>query len=126
VATVMRIRNALSFATHLFFNSQGFINVQVPIMTITDCEGFGKLFHVADLEMKVDKQKLSTIHETDGVNLDIVKAASKEKSNIVETLKMTKSNRKALATAVQDLRKTNELVSQLEAIKKKNLRSLSM
>ncbi|MED6112209.1 hypothetical protein PIB30_059575 [Stylosanthes scabra] len=125
VATVMRVRNALSFATHSFFNVQGFLDVQVPIMTTTDCEGFGKLFHVAGLELKADKQKLSTIHETDGVSLDIVKAAAKEKSNIVDTLKRTESNREALAAAVQDLRKTNELVSQLEAIEKKNLRALS-
>ncbi|KAL1340866.1 hypothetical protein HN51_027329 [Arachis hypogaea] len=125
VATVMRIRNALSFATHSFFNGQGFLDVHLPIITTTDCEGFGKLFQVAGLEQKADKQKLSTIHETDGVSLDIVKAAAKEKSNIVETLKRTESNREALAAAVQDLRKTNELVSQLEAIEKKNLKSLS-
>ncbi|KAL4270948.1 hypothetical protein HN51_053939 [Arachis hypogaea] len=125
VATVMRIRNALSFATHSFFNGQGFLDVQIPIITTTDCEGFGKLFQVTGLEQKADKQKLSTIHETDGVSLDIVKAAAKEKSNIVETLKRTESNREALAAAVQDLRKTNELVSQLEAIEKKNLKSLS-
>ncbi|XLS93347.1 hypothetical protein HN51_069355 [Arachis hypogaea] len=103
----------------------GFLDVQTPIITTTDCEEFGKLFQVAGLEQKADKQKLSIIHETDGVSLDIVKAAAKEKSNIVETLKRTESNSEALAAAVQDLRKTNELVSQLEAIEKKNLKSLS-
>ncbi|QHN77313.1 Asparagine--tRNA ligase, cytoplasmic [Arachis hypogaea] len=121
----MRIRNTLSFATHSFFNGQGFLDVQIPIITTTDYEEFGKLFQVAGLEQKPDKHKLSTIHETDGVSLDIVKAAAKEKSNIVETLKRTEGNREALAAAVQDLRKTNELVSQLEAIEKKNLKSLS-
>ena len=55
----MRIRNALSFATHSFFNDHGFFDVQVPIITTTDCEGFGKLFQVTGLDQKKDKQKLN-------------------------------------------------------------------
>lgn len=121
VATVMRIRSALSFATHTFFNEHAFIDVQVPIITTTDSEGFSNMFKVTTLDQKSENEKLDTIHETEGVSLDIVKAAAKEKSNIVEALKRTESNREALAAAVQDLKKTNELASQLEAREKKKL-----
>ncbi|KAG4951494.1 hypothetical protein JHK84_044857 [Glycine max] len=121
VATVMRIRSSLSFATHTFFNEHAFIDVQVPIITSTDSEGFSNMFRVNTLEQKAEKEKLETVYETEGVSLEHVKAAAKEKSNIVEHLERTESNREALAAAVQDLRKTNELASQLEAREKRKL-----
>ncbi|XP_027336132.1 asparagine--tRNA ligase, cytoplasmic 2 [Abrus precatorius] len=121
VATVMRIRSALSFAVHSFFHKHEFIGVQIPTITATDCEGFSNMFQVTTLNQKAEKQNLNTIYESDGVNLEVIKAAAKEKSNLVEQLKRSESNREALAAAVQDLRKTNELASQLEAREKKKL-----
>ena len=50
---VLRVRNALSFATHLFFQQQGFLYVQTPIITASDCEGGGEQFLVTTLD--VDK-----------------------------------------------------------------------
>ncbi|OIW17646.1 hypothetical protein TanjilG_28996 [Lupinus angustifolius] len=121
VATVMRIRNVLSFATHSFFNDHAFIDVQVPAITSTDSEGFSNLFKVTTLDRKAEKEKLSTVYETEGVSLEVVKAAAKEKSNQVENLKRSESNREALAAAIHDLRKTNELASHLEAREKKTI-----
>ncbi|RDX80328.1 Asparagine--tRNA ligase, cytoplasmic 2, partial [Mucuna pruriens] len=121
VATVMRIRSALSFATHTFFNEHAFIDVQIPTITTTDPEGFSNMFRVTTLDQKPENQKLDTIYEAEDVSLEQVKAAAEEKSNIVERLKRTESNREALAVAVQDLRKTNELVSQMEAKEKRKL-----
>ncbi|KAJ1427888.1 Aminoacyl-tRNA synthetase, class II [Sesbania bispinosa] len=121
VATVMRIRSSLSFATHSFFKDHAFFDVHVPTITTTDCEGFSNMFMVTTLDKKAEKEKLNTIYETEGINLELVKAAAKEKSNLVETLKRSESNREALAAAIQDLRKTNELASQLEAREKKKL-----
>lgn len=46
VGAVARIRNALSFATHLFFQKNGFLYVQTPIITGSDCEGAGEQFQV--------------------------------------------------------------------------------
>lgn len=115
----MRIRSALSFATHSFFNDHAFFDVQVPTITTTVSEGFSNLFQVTTLDQKADKEKLNTIYETEGVSLEVVKAAAKEKSNLIENLKRSESNREALAAAIQDLRKTNELASQLEAREKK-------
>src|SRR3990167_8454160 len=48
---VLRVRNALSFATHLFFQQQGFLYVHTPILTASDCEGAGEQFLVTTLDM---------------------------------------------------------------------------
>jgi asparaginyl-tRNA synthetase len=49
---VMRVRSALSYATHLFFQSQGFLYVQTPIITASDCEGGGEQFLVTTLNLE--------------------------------------------------------------------------
>lgn len=47
---VIRVRNALSFATHLFFQKRGFFYIQTPVITGSDCEGGGEMFRVTTLE----------------------------------------------------------------------------
>lgn len=47
---VLRVRNALAFATHLFFQQRGFLYIQTPIITGSDCEGGGEMFRVTTLE----------------------------------------------------------------------------
>lgn len=49
---VLRVRNALAFATHLFFQKRGFLYVQTPILTASDCEGAGEQFQVTTLNLK--------------------------------------------------------------------------
>lgn len=116
VASVMRIRNALTHATHTFFQNQGFLCVQVPVITTTDCEGFSEKFQVTTLlGQKPMKEKPITMDDTAGVSLESVRASIAEKSKQVEELKRTDSNKEALVAALQDLRKTNELALQLEA-----------
>jgi asparaginyl-tRNA synthetase len=41
-----RIRSELSFAIHRFFREKGFRYIHTPIITGSDCEGAGELFHV--------------------------------------------------------------------------------
>ncbi|KAK9944618.1 hypothetical protein M0R45_010178 [Rubus argutus] len=88
VGSVMRIRSTLTFGAHTFCHNHG------------------------------QKEEPQAIAEIEGVSLEAIKAAAKEKSSLVEELKRTDSNKEALAAAVQDLRKTNELASQLEAREK--------
>jgi len=45
--SVMRIRSELSFATHAFFHQKRIRQVYTPLMTASDCEGFGETFSVA-------------------------------------------------------------------------------
>ncbi|KAH0703090.1 hypothetical protein KY290_019869 [Solanum tuberosum] len=46
---VSRVRNALSYATHKFFQENGFVWVSSPIITASDCEGAGEQFCVTTL-----------------------------------------------------------------------------
>jgi asparaginyl-tRNA synthetase len=49
---VFRVRNALSFAIHRFFQERGFLYVHTPIITASDCEGAGAMFGVTMLDLK--------------------------------------------------------------------------
>ncbi|MFA6527105.1 MAG: asparagine--tRNA ligase [Candidatus Babeliales bacterium] len=46
---VARVRSALAFATHTFFQQRGFLYVHTPIVTAADCEGAGEMFRVTTL-----------------------------------------------------------------------------
>ncbi|XP_038899280.1 asparagine--tRNA ligase, cytoplasmic 2 [Benincasa hispida] len=123
VASVMRIHNALTFATHTFFQNHSFLYVQLPTITTTDSEGFSEKFHVTTLAGKGKKVEPTEDKEHDGVSLETVKAAITEKSNLVKELERSESNKEALVAAVQDLKKTNELALQLEAKEKSKTKS---
>ncbi len=49
---VFRVRNALTHAIHSFFQERGFLYVQTPIITTSDCEGAGQMFGVTTLELE--------------------------------------------------------------------------
>ncbi len=49
IAAVSRVRNQLAFATHQFFQQNGFLYVNTPIITASDCEGAGEQFQVTCL-----------------------------------------------------------------------------
>jgi asparaginyl-tRNA synthetase len=49
---VARVRNALAFATHKYFQERGFLYVNTPVITGSDCEGGGKMFRVTTLDLK--------------------------------------------------------------------------
>src|SRR2546423_5927108 len=48
---VFRVRNALSFAIHKFYQERGFVYVHTPIITASDCEGAGEMFGVTTLDL---------------------------------------------------------------------------
>lgn len=48
---VFRIRHGLTFAIHKFFNDKGFYNVHTPILTTSDAEGAGEMFHVTNFDL---------------------------------------------------------------------------
>jgi asparaginyl-tRNA synthetase len=49
--SVFRIRHALAFAIHQFFNEKGFVYLHTPIITASDAEGAGEMFRVTTLPM---------------------------------------------------------------------------
>ena len=55
---VFRTRSLLAFAIHEFFQKQGFVYVNTPIITASDCEGAGEMFRVTTLDLeKLPKDK---------------------------------------------------------------------
>jgi len=46
---VFRVRHALAFAIHKFFNEKGFVYLHTPIITASDAEGAGEMFRVTTL-----------------------------------------------------------------------------
>lgn len=46
---VFRVRHALAFAIHKFFNEKGFVYLHTPIITASDAEGAGEMFKVTTL-----------------------------------------------------------------------------
>jgi asparaginyl-tRNA synthetase len=51
-SAVMRLRSALSFAIHNYFNQNNFYYMHTPIITGSDAEGAGEMFQVTGLDMK--------------------------------------------------------------------------
>ena len=49
-SSVMRVRSALSFAVHKYFQENGFNYVNTPIITGSDAEGAGEMFHVTNFD----------------------------------------------------------------------------
>ncbi len=48
--SVFRLRHALAFAVHKFFNDKGFLYLHTPIITASDAEGAGEMFRVSTLQ----------------------------------------------------------------------------
>jgi asparaginyl-tRNA synthetase len=51
LGAVMRVRNCVSRSIHDFFQERGFLYVNTPIITASDCEGAGQLFRVTTLDL---------------------------------------------------------------------------
>jgi asparaginyl-tRNA synthetase len=49
-SAVFRVRHALSFAIHQFYNDKGFVHLHTPIITGADAEGAGEMFQVSSLD----------------------------------------------------------------------------
>ncbi len=54
---VMRVRNRICRAIHDFFQNDGFLYVNTPIITASDCEGAGDMFKVTTLDLEVPEKK---------------------------------------------------------------------
>lgn len=50
-SAVFRVRSLVAFAIHQFFQEKGFVYVHTPIITGSDAEGAGEMFHVTTLDL---------------------------------------------------------------------------
>lgn len=51
IGAVTRVRNALAFATHKYFQERDFLYIHTPVITASDCEGAGEMFQVSTLDL---------------------------------------------------------------------------
>ena len=49
-SAIFRVRSVLAFAIHTFFQERGFVYVNTPLITGSDCEGAGDMFRVTTLD----------------------------------------------------------------------------
>jgi asparaginyl-tRNA synthetase len=92
IAALTRIRNALAFATHKFFQESGFLYVHTPLITASDCEGAGEMFQVTTLLSQVEelaKQPVPTEEEIAAAEAEVA-----EVGELVRTLKEKKEKKK--------------------------------
>jgi asparaginyl-tRNA synthetase len=50
-SAVLRVRHAMAYAIHKYFNDRGFFYLHTPIVTASDCEGAGEMFQVTTLDL---------------------------------------------------------------------------
>ena len=63
---VFRVRSVLAYAIHKFFQEQGFVYVNTPLITSSDCEGAGEMFNVNTFD-------LNNVPKLDNGNIDYSK-----------------------------------------------------
>ena len=51
-SAAFRVRSVAAHAIHTFFQDRGFVYVQTPIITASDCEGAGEMFQVTTLDLQ--------------------------------------------------------------------------
>ena len=49
---VARVRNSITNSIHQFFQEDGFLYINTPVITASDCEGAGEMFQVTTMDME--------------------------------------------------------------------------
>ncbi|MCO5582696.1 hypothetical protein L7F22_036595 [Adiantum nelumboides] len=116
IAAVARIRNALAFAIHTFFQQNGFLYVHTPIITTSDCEGAGEMFQVTTLFHEAERRDREFVANPppSEAELEEVRHAVTLKGEALKELKKG-GNKDMIAGGVQELKRAKEILMQLEA-----------
>ncbi|GMQ06243.1 hypothetical protein CsSME_00050899 [Camellia sinensis var. sinensis] len=116
ISAIARIRNALAYATHTFFQKHGFLYVHTPIITTSDCEGAGEMFQVTTLINDAEKLEKELIKNPPPSEADVeaAKLLVTKKGEAVAQLKLSKASKVEISAAVAELTKAKENLSRLE------------
>lgn len=116
ISAIARIRNALAYATHTFFQKHGFLYVHTPIITTSDCEGAGEMFQVTTLISDAEKLEKELLKNPPPSEADVesAKLLVTEKGEAVAQLKSAKASKETISAAVVELTKAKENLSRLE------------
>ena len=63
---IFRLRHAMAFAIHKYFNDHGFFYLHTPLITASDCEGAGEMFQVTTMDF-------NNLPKTEDGNIDYQK-----------------------------------------------------
>ena len=85
IGAVARVRNQLAYATHKFFQENGFLYANTPIVTASDCEGAGEQFQVTTLLNGFAAAAAATPEA-----ITAAEAAAKEQREVVKAVKEAK------------------------------------
>ena len=85
IGAVARVRNQLAYATHKFFQENGFLYANTPIVTASDCEGAGEQFQVTTLLNGFAAAAAATPEA-----IAAAEAAAKEQGEVVKAVKEAK------------------------------------
>ncbi|XP_062090966.1 asparagine--tRNA ligase, cytoplasmic 1 [Humulus lupulus] len=116
ISAVARIRNALAYATHTFFQKHSFLYVHTPIITTSDCEGAGEMFQVTTLINEAEKLEKELIKNPppSESDLEAARLVVKEKGDVVSQLKAAKASKQEIGASVALLKKAKEDFAKLE------------
>jgi len=104
IGAAMRVRSALSFATHEFFRSRGFVHVHTPLLTASDCEGAGEMFRVTTLPAAGEAAQPAAAAAGCGDDVAALDRAVKSAGEAVRALKEAAVvDKEAVDGAVQEL-----------------------
>jgi len=113
MSAVFRVRNALAFATHKFFQDRRFAYIHTPIITSNDCEGAGEMFQVTTLlpepGVSVPERLDKPVDEIEAAKAQAAEAGSK-----VKELKTAKAPKEEIDAAVGELKELKATVAKLE------------
>ena len=119
ISAVARIRNALAFATHQFFNSRGFLYVHTPIITAADCEGAGEMFQVTTLLNQVDQLAAADTDSSSPVDLEMLRTQVAAQGEAVKSAKAAAAaDKKSADLAAASKAAISELMRVKEAFAK--------
>ncbi|KAF5175354.1 Asparagine--tRNA ligase, cytoplasmic [Thalictrum thalictroides] len=116
ISAVAQIGNALSYATHSFFQKHGFLYVHNPFVTTSDCEGTGEMFQVTTLFSDAEKMEMELKENPPPSAADIESATLlvKENGNAAAQKKYEKASKEVIKAFVAELTKAKESLSKLE------------
>ncbi|XP_010483144.1 PREDICTED: asparagine--tRNA ligase, cytoplasmic 1 [Camelina sativa] len=116
ISAIARIRNALAFATHSFFQEHSFLYVHTPIITTSDCEGAGEMFQVTTLINHTEQVEKDLIVNPPPTEADVEAARLivKEKGAAVAQLKAADASKQEIKASVDELTIAKANLAQVE------------
>lgn len=116
-SSVARIRNALAYATHTFFQNNGFLYVHTPIITTSNFPGSGEAFQVTTLFSEADRVEREAMALKQPSEADLLETRNAVKEKTQRVLELQKNNNETKATvdtAIEDLERTKDMLSKME------------